>query len=193
MIQATSFLLSVSWLRYDATYSGSVTCWMQGWLSMTGKLSASACLVFASGLTYLTVVRGYRASPRALYAAIAGVWLFTYVLAGAGVAITHNGREGGGWFAWSNGWCWVNSNYRDERFWLGYFWIFLSVGLTILIYGAIFAAMLRRKSSPGGTCPTQTPLLSPPRPPSTNGMTASNSETPTTTTYNASPPTRWAA
>ncbi|KAK7983407.1 hypothetical protein PG989_010809 [Apiospora arundinis] len=145
MIQATSFLLSVSWLRYDATYSGSVTCWMQGWLSMTGKLSASACLVFASGLTYLTVVRGYRASPRALYAAIAGVWLFTYVLAGAGVAITHNGREGGGWFAWSNGWCWVNSNYRDERFWLGYFWIFLSVGLTILIYGAIFAAMLRRK------------------------------------------------
>lgn len=104
MIQAASFSLSVSWLRYDATYSGSVTCWLQGWLSTTGKLSASACLVFASGLTYMTVVRGYRASPRALYISIGVVWLFTYVLAGAGVAITHNGRRVGGWFSWSNGW-----------------------------------------------------------------------------------------
>ncbi|KAK8869227.1 G protein-coupled glucose receptor regulating Gpa2-domain-containing protein [Apiospora arundinis] len=145
MIQAASFLLSASWLRYDATYSGSVTCWMQGWLAMTGKLSASACLVFASGLTYLTVVRGYSASPRALLASIGVVWLFTHVLAGTGVAITHNGRGGGGWFNWSNGWCWVNSNYRELRFWLGYFWIFLSVGVTILIYGAIFTTMLRQK------------------------------------------------
>lgn len=40
--------------------------------------------------------------------------------------------------------CWVNSHFRAQRFWLGYFWIFLSVGLTILIYAAIFAAMLRR-------------------------------------------------
>ncbi|KAK7914028.1 hypothetical protein PG985_011731 [Apiospora marii] len=145
IIQAASFMLSVSWLRYDATYSASITCWLQGWLSMSGKLSASACLVFASGLTYMTVVRGYRASPRALYTSIAGVWIFTYVLTGAGVAITHNGRRGGGWFAWSNGWCWVNSSFRQERFWLGYFWIFLSVGLTILIYAAIFATMLRRR------------------------------------------------
>ncbi|KAK8121878.1 hypothetical protein PG984_010548 [Apiospora sp. TS-2023a] len=145
IIQAVSFLLSVAWLHYDATYSGSVTCWIQGWLAMTGKLAASACLVFASGLTYMTVVRGYRASPRALYVSIAAVWLFTYVLAGAGVAITHNGRGGGGWFTWSNGWCWVNSNFREQRFWLGYFWIFLSVGLTILIYAAIFVTMLRRK------------------------------------------------
>ncbi|KAK8016911.1 G-protein coupled receptor [Apiospora rasikravindrae] len=145
IIQAASFLLSVVWIRYDGTYSGSVTCWLQGWLAMTGKLSASACLVFASGLTYLTVVRGYRASPRALYCSIAVVWLLTYVLAGAGVAITHNGRRGGGWFAWSNGWCWVSPFYREQRFWLGYFWIFLSVGLTILIYGAIFVTMLRRK------------------------------------------------
>lgn len=104
MIQAASFLLSFSWLRYDATYSGSVTCWLQGWLAMTGKLSASACLVFASGLTYMTVVRGYRASPRALYISIATVWLFTYAIAGAGVAITHNGRGRGGWFTWTNGW-----------------------------------------------------------------------------------------
>ncbi|KAK8072893.1 hypothetical protein PG996_006241 [Apiospora saccharicola] len=145
IIQAVSFLLSVAWLHYDATYSGSVTCWIQGWLAMTGKLAASACLVFASGLTYMTVVRGYRASPRALYVSIAAVWLFTYVPAGAGVAITHNGRGGGGWFSWSNGWCWVNSNFRVQRFWLGYFWIFLSVGLTILIYAAIFVTMLRRK------------------------------------------------
>ncbi|KAK8133054.1 hypothetical protein PG999_001227 [Apiospora kogelbergensis] len=145
MLQAASFLMSVAWLRYDATYSASVTCWIQGWLTMTGKLSASACLVFASGLTYLTVVRGYRASPRALYASVACIWIFTYVIAGAGVAITHNGRGGGGWYAWSNGWCWVNSTFRNQRFWLGYFWIFLSVFATILIYGAIFVAMLRRK------------------------------------------------
>ncbi|KAK7961787.1 uncharacterized protein PG986_002612 [Apiospora aurea] len=145
IIQAASFLLSASWLRYDATYSNSVTCWLQGWLAMTGKLAASACLVFASGLTYLTVVRGYRASPRALYASIAAVWIFTYVIGGAGVAITHNGRGGGGWFTWSNGWCWISPTFRGQRFWLGYFWIFLSVGLTILIYGATFVTMLRRK------------------------------------------------
>ncbi|KAK6854839.1 hypothetical protein PG995_009027 [Apiospora arundinis] len=93
MIQATSFLLSASWLRYDATYSGSVTCWMQGWLAMTGKLFASACLVFASGFTYLTVVRGYSASPRALLASIGAVWLFTHVLVGTGIAISTTGGE----------------------------------------------------------------------------------------------------
>lgn len=48
--------------------------------------------------------------------------------------------------------CWVSDEYSRMRFWLEYFWIFLSVCVTTLLYTLIFMAIYFRRQLPHAAC-----------------------------------------
>jgi hypothetical protein len=40
--------------------------------------------------------------------------------------------------------CWINSQFQAERLWLHYFWIFVCIFLTIILYSTIYLTIVRR-------------------------------------------------
>jgi hypothetical protein len=47
----------------------------------------------------------------------------------------------------ASAWCWISEDYEDERLWLHYFWIFIFMFSTVLIYAIIFTFLRHRLSS----------------------------------------------
>lgn len=104
MHQATAFMLSARWVRINEITVGTRTCWTQGWFVSTGDL-ASSCFTGAVAIyTYLVIVKNWKPSYRLLYAAIASIWIFVYLMAVLGVAITQNGRDKGGLYVRAAAW-----------------------------------------------------------------------------------------
>ncbi|KAI1205362.1 G protein-coupled glucose receptor regulating Gpa2-domain-containing protein [Annulohypoxylon truncatum] len=145
MHQATAFALNIPWIRENEIIVGSPSCWAQGWFVSTGDLSASCFICAISVHTYLSVVKGYRPPHWALHLAIAGLWLFVYVMAVTGVAATNNGKEAGGFYVRAVAWCWVSVRYENLRLWLHYLWIFVSIMVTSILYTLVFISLRGRK------------------------------------------------
>jgi hypothetical protein len=84
--QSLAFLLTVRWLAEDKIDVQTSTCWAEGWFVSTGDL-ASGTWIFAIALhTFFAVIKGKKLPYSVFLAAIAGLWLFIYALAIAGVA-----------------------------------------------------------------------------------------------------------
>lgn len=102
--QAIAFFLNVVWVARDGISVGSPACWAQGLFISNGDL-ASSCFIFSIALhTYLSLVREYRPPQIALYAWVAGTWVFVYSVGLAGIVFTNNGRDGGGYFVRASAW-----------------------------------------------------------------------------------------
>jgi hypothetical protein len=83
--QSLAFLLTVRWLAEGKIDVQTSTCWAEGWFVSTGDL-ASGTWIFAIALhTFLAVVKGKKLPYPVFLAVIAGLWLFIYALAIAGV------------------------------------------------------------------------------------------------------------
>ncbi|KAI0880293.1 G protein-coupled glucose receptor regulating Gpa2-domain-containing protein [Annulohypoxylon maeteangense] len=144
MHQATAFVLNIPWIQKNEIIVGSPSCWAQGWFVSTGDLSASCFICAISIHTYLGVVKGYKPPHWALHLAIAGLWLFIYIMAVAGVAATNNGKGAGGFYVRAAAWCWVNVSFENLRLWLHYLWIFVSILVTSILYTLIFISLRKR-------------------------------------------------
>ncbi|KAI0121300.1 hypothetical protein BJ170DRAFT_140953 [Xylariales sp. AK1849] len=142
-----AFLLSVVWVKDDGIFVPSRICWIQGWFMQTGKLVSSGMLVLISINSYLTIVKGYKASRTMVYASTAGVWLVSYMMVLGGVLGTKNGRDHGGYYVRAGAWCWVNQEYNNLRLYGEYMWIFLSMALTILLFVLVIVSLYRNNQS----------------------------------------------
>lgn len=102
--QAIAFFLNAAWVARDGITVGSPACWAQGLFISNGDL-ASSCFIFTIALhTYLSLVREYRPPQMALYAWVAGTWVFVYGIGLAGIVFTNNGRDVGGYFVRASAW-----------------------------------------------------------------------------------------
>ncbi|KAH8815549.1 G protein-coupled glucose receptor regulating Gpa2-domain-containing protein [Xylogone sp. PMI_703] len=152
MQQAMAFLLNIYALRRNGIFVETTTCWAQGWFVSTGDLASSTFICAIAIHTFFAVVKGYRLPSKIFYPLVVLLWTFVYVMALIGPII--HGRK---FFARASAWCWINSEYEDERLWLHYFWIFLFMFSTILIYGCV-AIYLRFWPSKSPTAVTSTSL-----------------------------------
>ncbi|KAI1849907.1 hypothetical protein JX265_013494 [Neoarthrinium moseri] len=148
MQQALAFLLNACWLRMDAVAVGTAACWAQGWFVSVGDLASSVFITAIAAHTYLGVARGYHLPSRVFYAGIAALWGFVYGMAVLGVLITENGRRVGGLYVRAGAWCWINASYQDLRLALHYLWIFISLGVTSVIYFSIYLTLHLQKRNP---------------------------------------------
>ncbi|POS76931.1 integral membrane protein [Diaporthe helianthi] len=144
--QAVAFFLNIVWVARDGISVESPACWAQGLFMSNGDL-ASSCFIFIIALhTYLSLVREYRLPQRALYAWIAGTWIFIYGIGLAGVVFTDNGREFGGYFVRASAWCWISEDYEELRLLTHYLYIFFAIVFPSLLYLAVFASLRSRLS-----------------------------------------------
>lgn len=147
MHQSTAFLLNIPWIQRNEITVGDPTCWTQGWFVSIGDLSAS-CFVCAIAVhTYVTVVKGCNPPQRPFYIAITCLWIFIYAIATIGVVATNNGKGAGGFYVRAAAWCWINVRFEKLRLWLHYFWIFLSLFVTSVLYVLIFVFLQQKKNS----------------------------------------------
>jgi hypothetical protein len=85
-------------------------CWVQGWLVSTGDLSSSLFITAIAVHTYMAVVWRYTPPQLAVYATIIGLWVFNYLMAVLGIAITNNGKVAGGYYVRAA--AWVSSTFH---------------------------------------------------------------------------------
>ncbi|KAK2762908.1 integral membrane protein [Colletotrichum kahawae] len=148
MMEALAYGLSFYWVYTDGIFAPSSVCWAQGWLGSTSNLAASLFLSLISVNTFLTVGLGYKVPPWAVYTAIAVLWTFDFVINGAGVGITaQTTPPGESFFMRANVWCWISTAYDPWRLWAHYFWVIVSIVLTVFLYSFVFFTLWRQKRS----------------------------------------------
>lgn len=155
--QSLAFLLNISSLRNNGIMVGTPTCFAQGWFVSTGDLASSVFICAIAVHTFFSVVKESRPSTKSLYTGIACCWFFVYALGAIGPIV--HGKD---FYVRAGAWvhplslnsisslltpsqCWINSAFQNERLWLHYFWIFVAMFSTALIYTFI-VLFLRRHS-----------------------------------------------
>lgn len=114
-----------------------------GWFVSTGDLASGVFILSIALHTWFAVVKGRSISNKIFYAWIVGAWVFVYLL-GILTVILHDDVyvRAGAWVRFDHiarvclltVQCWVNRRYESERLWLHYFWIFVCMFGTIVIY-----------------------------------------------------------
>ncbi|RMZ72181.1 integral membrane [Pyrenophora seminiperda CCB06] len=131
--QSIAFSISFHWLRINKIVAPTGACFIQAWFLQIGDV-ASGFFVLAIGIhTWLGVVKGYKLPYVWFVVAILSIWFFALFLTVLGPAM-HQER----YFARAAAWCWVSSEFQEERLWLHYLWIFIVEFGTIIIYAHIF-------------------------------------------------------
>ncbi|QSZ30497.1 hypothetical protein DSL72_000051 [Monilinia vaccinii-corymbosi] len=143
--QALAFLLNISSLKDNGIIVGTSTCWAQGWFVSTGDLASSVFISAIACHTFLSVVKQYNLPQWIFYTIVAGCWVFIYGLAVIGVVMHPKDL-----YVRASAWCWIGDKYENERLWLHYFWIFVAMFGTILIYACIFLYLHQSRSSSSG-------------------------------------------
>ncbi|KAF2207345.1 hypothetical protein CERZMDRAFT_7712, partial [Cercospora zeae-maydis SCOH1-5] len=139
--QSSAFLVSWHWLRVNAILAPSAPCFAQAWLLHSGDMSSGFFVLAIAVHTYFTAVHGKRLRDGTFTAMVVGVWIWSYLLTAVGVWL--RGRDA--YFTVAGSWCWISSNFEEERLWCHYIWIFIIQFVTIFLYLATFFA-LRRKT-----------------------------------------------
>lgn len=136
--QAVAFALTTVWVAKDRIEVGTTTCWANGWFVSVGDL-ASGVFIFTIALhTFFAVVKGRSISEKVFYSWLAGAWVFVYAMAIITVMVRPDS------YVRAGAWCWINAHYAKERLWLHYFWIFVAMFGTIVIYGLIYLSINSR-------------------------------------------------
>ncbi|KAK6210047.1 vegetative cell wall protein gp1 [Colletotrichum tabaci] len=147
MMEAVAYSLSIYWVIEDGIFAPSSVCWAQGWLGSTSNLAASLFLTAISVNTFLTVGLGFKPPPWTVYTTIASLWIFDFGINGAGVisATLHPATVGESFFMRANVWCWISTAYDSWRLWAHYFWVMVSIAVTISLYSFVFFTLWRQK------------------------------------------------
>jgi hypothetical protein len=142
--QAMAFGLTAIYVARDQVEVGTTTCWangmafppypslhqanFSGWFVSTGDLASGVFILSIALHTWFAVVKGRSISNKVFYCWIFGAWVFVYAMAIATVTAHPNV------YVRAGAWCWINREYESERLWLHYFWIFVCMFGTIIVY-----------------------------------------------------------
>ena len=87
----------------------------------------------------MDIVFNFRLGRRSFGVAIAGLWVFNYILAIIGMGMHPNDL-----YERAGAWCWINTKYTNERLWLHYFWVIIAEFGTVIIYALVWLILQRR-------------------------------------------------
>ncbi|KAH6681968.1 G protein-coupled glucose receptor regulating Gpa2-domain-containing protein [Halenospora varia] len=141
--QACAFLLNIGALQNNAIIVRTPLCFAQGWFVSIGDLASSVFICMIAIHTFFGVVKNYRPPTGAFYCCVFAGWAFVYVMGAIGPIL--HGKD---FYVRAAAWCWINNAYSSERLWFHYFWIFVAMFSTIIIYSIIYI-WLRTKSHKG--------------------------------------------
>jgi hypothetical protein len=131
--QSIAFSISFHWLRIDMILAPTAPCFIQAWFLNIGDVASGFFVLAIAIHTWLGVVKGYKMPYGWFVVSILGIWFVALLLTAIGPAM-HQDR----FFTRAGGWCWISTDFQDERLWLHYLWIFIVEFGTIAIYGHVF-------------------------------------------------------
>ena len=105
----------------------------------TGDLASGVFTLAIALHSFLDIVHDYRLSHKVFLACVAALWVFTYVCAVIGI-----GLHPTDFYTRAGAWCWVNLEFKEERFYLHYLWIIIAEFATVIIYSLTFLILRRR-------------------------------------------------
>lgn len=131
--QSIAFSISIHWLRLGKILAPTASCFIQAWFLNIGDVASGFFVLAIAVHTWLGVVKGYKMPYKWFVASILLIWLAALVLTVVGPAIYQDR-----FFTRAGGWCWISTNFQNERLWLHYLWIFIVEFGTLGIYGHVF-------------------------------------------------------
>jgi len=135
LMQAFSAMLSVRWLNEGAVTMGSY-CTYQGFLKQSADVSMAVWTMMIALHTFLVVFLRWSMPRRSLFIMLGLGWGFVLLIVIIGPA---GYKSDLGPFYGINGYyCWISSNYGNERIVLDLLWLFLGAILSFLLYGLVF-------------------------------------------------------
>ena len=136
--QAVAFALTTVWVVTDKVEVGTTTCFANGFFVSTGDL-ASGVFIFTIALhTFFAVVKGRSVSDKVFYSWLICAWIFVYAMTIITISLHKNV------YVRAGAWCWIDNKYVEERLWLHYFWIFVAMFGTVVIYILIYVSINSR-------------------------------------------------
>ena len=131
--QSIAFSISFHWLRLDGILAPTAPCFIQAWFLNIGDVASGFFVLAIAIHTWLGVIKGYKLPYMWFVVSILGIWFTALILTVIGPAIYRDR-----FFTRAGGWCWISTEFQNERLWLHYLWIFIVEFGTIAIYGHVF-------------------------------------------------------
>ncbi|EEQ91291.1 hypothetical protein RJZ56_005761 [Blastomyces dermatitidis] len=140
--QASANLVSPYWLLRNEISIYSPACFAQGWLINFGDIASGMFVLAIAIHTFAGVVWRKMLSHVVFVGCVVGLWMFCLLVTALAPAL--HGRHV---FVPIGAWCWIDSEYGDQRLYLHYFWIFVTEIGIIIIYPTLFFIIRHRLKS----------------------------------------------
>ncbi|CCM01162.1 uncharacterized protein FIBRA_03210 [Fibroporia radiculosa] len=136
--QSFGSILNIRWVNMKAVEYGHY-CAFQGFIKQSADVSMSMWSLLIALHTFLVVFLRWNMPKWGFYGMFAFGWGMVLLM----VTIGNAGykKELGPFYGISGYWCWISNNYGAERITLDYMWMFLSAGLSFILYALVYLNM----------------------------------------------------
>ncbi|CAG8953107.1 hypothetical protein HYFRA_00003304 [Hymenoscyphus fraxineus] len=142
--QSLSFCISFYWLAQNKLVGPSKTCFLQAWLVHIGNVSSGLWVLSIGIHTFVNVVWRRKVPTSVFIAWAIGIWAFSLAITAAGPIKIRN------IFVPTAAWCWIKAEYRWERLYLHYAYIFLAQIGSVVVYSFIAIFLYTQVHYAGG-------------------------------------------
>ncbi|KIJ35606.1 hypothetical protein M422DRAFT_262199 [Sphaerobolus stellatus SS14] len=140
VISATGSLMNGTWVSQSAVSLGQI-CTAQGALKNTGNVGSAMWSMVIAIHTFCLLVLKWRSSDRVLYVTLGLVWAFIALVVFVGPTLIQSMGAKGPYYGVAGYWCWITDSYGLQRFFMEYFWMFLSALTSIVLYTSVFLSL----------------------------------------------------
>ncbi|KAG9045607.1 hypothetical protein FS842_001146, partial [Serendipita sp. 407] len=136
LMQGIGSLVNIAWINNKGVTNNSL-CVAQGAIKQTGNVGTALWSLVIAIHTFCLLF--YRAQIRdwVCYVTLVSVWLLIGVVLSLGPGVLAT-KEKGPFYGISGLWCWMTSGYPVERYALEYCFMFVSAGISFILYTLVF-------------------------------------------------------
>ncbi|KAH8119308.1 hypothetical protein DFH11DRAFT_436935 [Phellopilus nigrolimitatus] len=134
LLQATGAAMNIRWANTGFVQIGTY-CTAQGAIQQLGETSVAMSTLAIALQTFIAVCfRKFVHSMRPAIAVVAFIWLFVILF----VAIAAGVNGGSTYYVPTPFWCWIDTRFSTEQILGEYFWLWLTLFVSILVYVPLF-------------------------------------------------------
>ncbi|KLO07848.1 hypothetical protein SCHPADRAFT_944920 [Schizopora paradoxa] len=131
VLQSIGSAMSARWVHTGIVKAGHF-CTAQGVIQQLGETSVGLATMFIAIHTFVSIWMRKQHSVRTATIIVAVAWFFMALFVGIAAGKHKNYDEP------SPFWCWVGPNYKQERLFGEYFWLWLTIFVAIAVYLPLF-------------------------------------------------------
>ncbi|TFY64241.1 hypothetical protein EVG20_g6012 [Dentipellis fragilis] len=135
-VQALGSVLDVKWVNEGKVYSGTF-CSAQGAIQQLGETGVAMTTFVIAVHTFVTAVWKKGVHSRFVAFCIVGfIWLYVILFTSIGLGLHATGDNR--WDTPTPYWCWIGQQWKVERIFGEYLWLWITLGTSIVVYIPLF-------------------------------------------------------